>query len=747
MSSMPPSSSTCCRLSRPLLLLLPFLLSFLHGSSSNSSAGAGVIVQDAAAEGGKASIIFATVGRSRYAFDIFTLPVPPLPPAASFPYSNHTLDRAELLLTDGRSVNYNGFFPRDPCSLISLILSSSSCNHSLLDPKRPSEALVYISEREGSPSIYVDVYPSRSSDRGGAGRGRRAILQDPARLQVPLLRGLGDAGVSLKDKPSVSGEHLIYVSTHEASSVPRKSWTAVYSTHIHTGETRRLTPPGVADFSPAVSPSGQWTAVASSSDRGYTGETRELRTHVAVFRTRDGSERTVVIDHGGWPSWADDSTLFFHRECEDGWWSIFKATIGEGSDVPVERVTPPGFHAFTPAVGNGFVAMATRRPSSSKFRHIELLDLHSGVFVELTAQLSPNFHHYNPFISPDFTRIGYHRCRSSRNSGSSGSGPFLLENIKSPDADISLFRIDGSFPSFSHDGRQIAYTGLPGLHVMNSDGSGERLVLSGNAFATAWDWKRKGVIYTSYGPHFAAESTEVDVISITLKEEEEEEEGGPVSASIKKLTVGAKNNAFPSPSPDGKWVVFRSGRSGHKNLYTMDAVEGESGGLHRLTDGPWTDTMCSWSPDGEWIAFASDRDDPGSGSFSIYLVHPNGTGLRKVVQSGHGGRANHPYFSPDSKRIVFTSDYAGVSAEIISTPHQFQPYGEIFTANIDGSDIRRLTHNPYEDGTPTWAPAAMKPADVLERLPAGAHCKFDDCHWLNQQVRSEHRVGQACGHS
>lgn len=292
---------------------------------------------------------------------------------------------------------------------------------------------------------------------------------------------------------------------------------------------------------------------------------------------------------------------------------------------------------------------------------------------------------------------------------------------------MSLFRIDGSFPSFSPSGDRIAYVGLPGLFVVNSDGSSPPVkIFDGNAFATAWDWKRPGVIYTSYGQDFATESTRVDIISVTLNEDDGNE--APV---IKKLTENGENNAFPSPSPDGESLVFRSGRSGHKNLYIMDSKLGENARLHRLTEGPWTDTMCNWSPDGDWIAFSSDRDNPGNGSFAIYMIHPNGTGLRKVVQSGNGGRANHPWFSPDSKRLAFTSDFAGVSAEPVANPHHYQPYGDIFTAAIDGSDIRRLTHNSYEDGTPTWAPISLEPANVPENLGAGDKCSFDDCHWLN----------------
>ena len=39
-------------------------------------------------------------------------------------------------------------------------------------------------------------------------------------------------------------------------------------------------------------------------------------------------------------------------------------------------------------------------------------------------------------------------------------------------------------------------------------------------------------------------------------------------------------------------------------------------------------------------------------------MRPDGSGLHKVFDS-HGGLANHPKFSPDSKSIVFTTDFAG----------------------------------------------------------------------------------------
>jgi Tol biopolymer transport system component len=658
----------------------------------------------ATAGGGATTIAFTTLGRSAYAFDIYALPT--------------SGSSSEVRLTDGKSVNFNGFFP-----------SSSSLSMLPLVPDKSGTAthLIYITERNGSSKVYLDAVYEKLPLKTGS----RSVLEVPTesnRFQALLVGDEQTGGrVSMKDKPNLVGHNLIYVSTHENPGKPRASWAAVYSTHLVTGLTRRLTPKGVADFSPAVSPSGVWTAIASYGKEGWNGDVEELHTDIYVFLTLDGSKRVKIIEHGGWPSWADDSTLYFHRRCDDEWWSVFRASLNpkDGelgvNSVVTERVTPPGMHAFTPAASTAnksFIALATRRPES-EYRHIELYDVVSNKFIDLTRPVTPNVHHFNPFISPDSGWVGYHRCRGA--TGDGNSNDLVIENVRSPLEDISLFRVDGSFPSYSPDGERIAFVKFPGVYVMNNDGSDVRRVFNPTAFATAWDWKRKGVIYTSAGPEFATVSTKVDIVSINADDED---------LSYKRLTTGGANNAFPSPSPDGKWVVFRSGRSGYKNLYIMDALEGEAGRLYRLTEGPWTDTMCNWSPDGEWIAFASDREDPESGSYELFKIHPNGTGLQKVIQSGVGGRTNHPCFSPDAKYIVLTSDYAGVSAEPISNPHHYQPYGDIFVIKSDGSWIRRMTHNSYEDGTPAWSPKFTIPANV-EWPNGGSPCSFEDCHWLN----------------
>eukprot|EP00252_Welwitschia_mirabilis_P003064 TRINITY_DN1313_c0_g1_i1.p1 TRINITY_DN1313_c0_g1~~TRINITY_DN1313_c0_g1_i1.p1 ORF type:complete len:700 (-),score=-83.95 TRINITY_DN1313_c0_g1_i1:146-2245(-) len=649
------------------------------------------------------TILFATVGRTHYAFDIYTVPL-----KAALQTDQ---ELSEFPATDGKSVNYNGHFIQ---------------GHALRPLRRmlglnaeSVDNMAFVSERTGLAEIYITLSSYEAPTESPEIQRRVAIEGGGWDLTVKFSAIFGtdrNQSIRMEDRPSLAGDSLVYVSTKQPATEARKSWTAIYATSLRTGATRRLTPEGVADLSPAVSPSGEWVAVASAGARGWLGETKDLETDIYVFRLSDSSGRRRIVKHGGWPTWADDNTLYFHRQVDDGWWSIFRAVINERLEVKTQRITPPGLHAFTPSVHrNGrWLAVATRRPGSD-YRHVEVFDLETGSFIDVTRRLNAETHHFNPFMGSD--RIGYHRCR-----GDGAVEVPAFEKLTSPLQGISLFRVDGSFPKVSPDGSLVAYTGpsFSGLYVMNSDGTGVRKVFCGTSFATAWGPK-SDMVYTSNGQGFAAEDADVDILAVYNVS------GGPISH--RRLTTTA-NNAFPSPSPDGRQLVFRSGRSGHKNLYIMDALTGEDGGLWRLTEGPWTDTMPNWSPDGRWIAFSSDREDPGAGGFSGFLVRPDGSGLRRVLKSGEGGRVNHAFFSPDSKSLVFTTDYAGVSVEPVSTPNQFQPYGEIFISAIDGSEMVRLSHNGYEDGTPSWSSFSLPVSGCDPSVKRTARCDFDDERWL-----------------
>lgn len=615
------------------------------------------------------TILFSTVGLPYYGFDVFSVSLPSnLDPAVT--------NLTERRHTDGLSVNFNAQFVDE------------------------GQTVSFVSERSGSSKLY----------RSGPNSTKTAQL--PA-FPESLFH----------DRPTIRDGRLYFVSAHEKPDRWFKSWSAVYCTDLLTEKTVRLTPTGFADLSPAVSKSGNLIAVATYGSGPWSGSFRELDTDIAVFSPSAPSNRAVICRNGGWPTFAGVSTVFFHRKADDGWFSVFRLDLPEnfqiahGFAAEPKRITPPGVHAFTPAASHGgkLIAVATRR-KETKYRHIEIFDLETESFIPITAGINPSFHHYNPFFSPESGHLGYHRFRGESAVGDS-IAPHIVP-VTSPVKSLKMLRTPMTFPSYSPDGEYIALNGnffsSPGLMVLKSDGSKRwSLMKDPVVFYTAWSPTEKGVIYTSVGPIFESSKMTVQIARVSFDPKDLGDRDA-VTATVKLLTrsdVG--NNAFPSCSPDGKSLVFRSGRSGYKNLYILDAVKGEmdgGDGIRRLTEGEWIDTMPNWSPDGELIAFSSNRHKPDDPTvFSIYLIGPDGSGLRRVYVAGPEGyadvdreRINHVCFSPDSKWLLFTANFGGVSAEPVSVPNQFQPYGDLYACKLDGSGLRRLTCNAYENGTPAW---------------------------------------------
>lgn len=513
------------------------------------------------------------------------------------------------------------------------------------------------------------------------------------------------------------------MSAHEQPELLFRSWSALYYSNLDAPNKNitRLTPRGVVDYSPAVSFSGKFVAVASYGSRSWGGEFHELSTDIVVFSESDPDNRVVVCERGGWPSWSGDSKIYFHRQADDGWWSIFQIILPKNLDLsgfssaPI-RVTPPGVHCFTPAAMHDGkrIAVATRRRNKN-YRHIEIFDIESKTFSAVTELVNPSLHHYNPFVSLDSSLLGYHRFR-----GETGRGERTiphLDPVMSPINALRMLRLNGSFPAFSTAGDLIAFNQdfdvRGGLKIVKSDGSKRWTLIKGRTvFYNSWSPKERHVIYTSLGPIFESVNATVQIARVSFDPDHLNGDKEEVPCEVKILTrEETGNNAFASCSPDGKSLVFRSGRSGHKNLYIIDAVDGElNGGIRRLTEGPWIDTMPSWSPSGDLIAFSSNRHNPdNTEAFSIYLVKSDGSDLRRIHVAGPVGssdadreRINHVCFSKDGEWLLFTANLGGVTAEPVSLPNQFQPYGDLFVARLDGSGLRRLTWNGYENGTPAW---------------------------------------------
>ena len=95
----------------------------------------------------------------------------------------------------------------------------------------------------------------------------------------------------------------------------------------------------------------------------------------------------------------------------------------------------------------------------------------------------------------------------------------------------------------------------------------------------------------------------------------------------------------------------------------------------------------------KWILFAADP--PGLGVEQIFRITSSGKGLKQLTRGPYPSEA--PAFAPDGKRIAFARLGAG-----------------IFSMNLDGTGLRRLTSNG-RDVRPAWSPdgkeiAFLRPA-------------------------------------
>ncbi len=143
-------------------------------------------------------------------------------------------------------------------------------------------------------------------------------------------------------------------------------------------------------------------------------------------------------------------------------------------------------------------------------------------------------------------------------------------------------------------------------------------------------------------------------------------------------------------SPDNKQIVFAS--RGQKfdhgipnNIYAVN-IDGTSYmQLTFFTGGPkgWNAAGAErprWSHDGQAIVFAGPSIIGKSHmADAIYTIRPDGTDMRKIIESGNIYNPRNPSWSPDSERIVFQA----------CLKDDNQGYEHIYAADMDGSNAKK----------------------------------------------------------
>jgi dipeptidyl aminopeptidase/acylaminoacyl peptidase len=121
-----------------------------------------------------------------------------------------------------------------------------------------------------------------------------------------------------------------------------------------------------------------------------------------------------------------------------------------------------------------------------------------------------------------------------------------------------------------------------------------------------------------------------------------------LAAAVARMArVGSANS--PSFSPDGKWVSFISNMSGSPQVWVAPA---EGGYPRMVTNGDDPVTGQEWSPASDWIAVTIA---PGGGlNTQVYLVKPDGTGMRLLTKGGEDNNDLNVW-TEDGKQVAIDS--------------------------------------------------------------------------------------------
>ena len=161
----------------------------------------------------------------------------------------------------------------------------------------------------------------------------------------------------------------------------------------------------------------------------------------------------------------------------------------------------------------------------------------------------------------------------------------------------------------------------------------------------------------------------------------------------------------PNASPDGKQIVYTATPAIDPELYTAN-VDGSN--VRRLTIDQGYDGGGCFSPDGQLICYQAfhptlETDkaiyidllgkhlvDPSL--LDIWVMHADGAGRGQVTDLE--STSMEPSFTPDSKRIIFSSDYLDVAGR------QF----DLYITKLDGGTPEKITNDPGPDCFPMFSP-------------------------------------------
>lgn len=177
----------------------------------------------------------------------------------------------------------------------------------------------------------------------------------------------------------------------------------------------------------------------------------------------------------------------------------------------------------------------------------------------------------------------------------------------------------------------------------------------------------------------------------------------PDGSNPEVLIGGPGYDAEATVSPDGRYIVYTSTRSGDLELWRYEIATGDQ---LQLTDTPGYDGGAFFSGDSNRLVWRASRPEGEAlqsyqtllargliepGQLNVFVANVDGSEARQVTDLPGANWA--PFFHPDGRRILFASNHLSESGRGF----------DVFMINDDGSGLEQVTHSGTFDAFPMFS--------------------------------------------
>mgnify|MGYP000023416588 CR=1 FL=1 len=202
--------------------------------------------------------------------------------------------------------------------------------------------------------------------------------------------------------------------------------------------------------------------------------------------------------------------------------------------------------------------------------------------------------------------------------------------------EMKAFKLQGSTPDLSPDGRRIAFADSGAIHIMDVNGKVLKRITVEGGMCTSPDWSpdgRKVIFGVLFMKEKNTEIFEADV------------ETGKVT----RLTFTQETEFSPRWMPDGKRILFASGRGIPDFLRLLDVATGKA---EDITPKGLLCCQPYPSPDGGSVVFLGVS---GAVKYGVFVMDLKSGEVKRVTEKE---RCRSPIFSPDGRMVMYQAEGA-----------------------------------------------------------------------------------------